>query len=95
MHGIVEAFGMAILLSGVASLAVTFLTGLNTVKGALVGLAILLIAVITLASITWHSPQTAAIELPIILAAIVLGLFGGLPGAALGGWLRRKVRRES
>jgi hypothetical protein len=95
MHGLGEILGTIILLEGVLSLLIALVTGLGTKRAAALGFAIALAGFIVLGLIIWRTNAIAGAELPVIAAFSVVGLIGALPGAALGDWLRHKLRKEA
>ena len=94
MHGIVGAFGIGILLCFATAFLLSLITGFKALKSSLIASAILLIVAIALSPPEPDRLGDLVIELPIYILGLTIGMFGALPGGALGGWLRTKFLRK-
>ena len=96
VDGIIDAYGMLIPVSFAVALLVSLITGFGTVKGAMTAFLLLLIVSIALSFPPLSRLGELVLLLPIYVLGFTVGLFGALPGASAGGWLRSKmVRKEN
>ena len=94
MHGIVGVYGVLIPICFGVAFLVSLISGLNTLKSGLTAALILLIVAIAVDPPEPNRLGDLVIELPIYILGLTIGLFGAVPGAAAGGWLRNKISKR-
>ncbi len=91
MHGIVGIFGVFILISFAAALALAFVSGFQPVKSAVtIGGLLLAIAFVQML-IDSYPVESFVTGAMVTILAILIGAFGSLPGAVIGRRLRISI----